>query len=205
MSHWDRTRIAVVTATGIWATTIGAGLLAIHRYESTPGGAWTAGDEVRPSAAVRPDPGRANLVMLAHPRCPCTRASLEELAQVMNRCRGQVAAHVLFFQPQSGPDGWARSDLWRRAAAIPGVLVYDDPGGAEAARLGAETSGSVILYDRSGRQRFKGGITGARGQVGDNPGRDAVVACVSGGQPASANSPIFGCAIRAIPQIASGP
>ncbi len=48
------------------------------------------------------------------------------------------------------------------------------------AELGSSTSGQVLLYDPSGRLAFSGGITAARGHVGDNAGSDAIVGLVMG-------------------------
>jgi hypothetical protein len=198
-----RARAALVLASVAWGMSVVAGLVAVHSYESTPG---------RPPGTVPTwplqgripfDPSRANLVVAAHPRCPCTRASLKELGRVMERCQGAVVAHILFYQPGSGRDPWRSTELQRLATAIPGVRVYDDPGGAEAGRFGAETSGTVLLYDRSGRRCYAGGITSARGQSGDNPGLDAVIAQLSGQETAPAAFPVFGCPIRSAPKIGS--
>ena len=49
------------------------------------------------------------------------------------------------------------------ASAIPGVIVTPDVGGRIAARLGAKTSGHVLVYDENGVLKFSGGITAARG------------------------------------------
>src|SRR5882724_1733252 len=114
--------------------------------------------------------------MFAHPRCPCTRATLGELELVMARCEGLLNAHVVFIRPDSTTEDWPRTGLWRRAAAIRGVTVHSDDAGLEARRFGVETSGHTLLYDRRGHLLFQGGITAARGHSGDNPGRSALVA-----------------------------
>jgi hypothetical protein len=133
--------------------------------------------------------------MLAHPRCACTRASVEELSRLMARLRGRLEARVLFFQPASAPDGWSKTDLWRAAAAIPGVEIRRDAGGVEARRFGAETSGQVLLYDAVGRLLFSGGITALRGHAGDNAGSRAIAALLTRTEPGPAASPVLGCAL----------
>lgn len=77
-----------------------------------------------------------------------------------------------------------------------GVKMVDDVEGKEAARFGAETSGHVMLYDKASRLIFSGGITGARGRIGDNPGARAVIAHLMGNSNERAGSPTFGCLIR---------
>ena len=106
---------------------------------------------------------------------------------------GRIAAQVLFFQLGDGPADWGRTDLWRSAAAIPGVRVSSDPDGVEAARFGAMTSGHAVVYDPNGRRVFSGGITGSRGHAGENAGRTAILTLVNGENPAKADLPVFGC------------
>jgi len=64
-------------------------------------------------------------------------------------------------------------------------------------RVGAETSGYVLLYDRSGQLRFRGGITAGRGHAGDNAGEDAVVALVTGRPASRQQTPVYGCSLVA--------
>jgi hypothetical protein len=133
--------------------------------------------------------------MFAHPRCPCTRASVGELALIMRQCYGKVSAHVLIYEPGSSPGGWEQTDLWRRAGAIPGVHVHKDPAGVAARLFGATTSGAVVVYDASGRLVFHGGVTGSRGHSGDNAGRSSVVALINGELPGRHESFVYGCSI----------
>lgn len=133
--------------------------------------------------------------MFAHPQCPCTRASIEELNRLLSRVGGRVHADVLFYLPHSFSPDWAKSTLWRNASALPGVTVQMDVDGAEARLFGAETSGDVLLYDKDGRLLFKGGITGSRGHEGDNVGVDAVAALCQGLKVATNETPVYGCSL----------
>jgi len=153
----------------LWALVLVGALGALWKYKLTPGAEasvpqrWPAG-----SALARGTSG-PTLVMFAHPRCPCTRASLAELRAVMSSFAGKVTAEVIFFDAGSGT-AFSRTDTWDAAHAITGVSVFLDPGGREAKRFGATTSGHVVLYDATGVLRFSGGITPARGHQGDSPG-----------------------------------
>ncbi|EAU66587.1 RedB [Stigmatella aurantiaca DW4/3-1] len=146
-------------------------------------------------SALRPTPGHFLLVMLAHPLCPCTRASLTELQEVMARAGSRVDAHVLFLRPERAAAAWEQGPLWQRAASIPGVTVSKDEGGVEARRFGATTSGHVLLFDAGGQLRFSGGITDSRGHEGNNAGRAAVEALLAR-EEARAQSPVYGCALE---------
>ena len=67
---------------------------------------------------------------------------MDELAKIMARMHGKVAAYVLFLTPSSLPPQWADTDLRRDAERIPGVTVLSDIDGAEAQKFGAANLGS---------------------------------------------------------------
>jgi hypothetical protein len=183
-----------------WFVALAAGLRTMADYELRPGpatpspAAWPAETGI-PRAA-----GRPTGVLFAHPRCPCTRASIDELVRVLTHARGRLDAWVVLFRPAGAPEGWELTDTWERAAAIPGVRVLADVDGREAARFGASTSGDLRLYGADGLLRFAGGITAARGQAGENAGAGAVIALLGDDEdrarsPAASRTPVYGCAL----------
>jgi len=186
--RWSLTILAVV-----WLTMVGGVMVAMVDYSSTPGRAsaapvhWPAGSLIFPVA------GLPNLILFAHPACPCTRATLGELEKLMAESPGKLGAQVWFIHPQGTAEDWSETDLWRTAAAIPGVTVHRDDDLAEARRFGAQTSGQTLLYDRDGNLAFQGGITLSRGHSGDNPGRDAVAGLLEKPLARVIQSPVFGC------------
>jgi len=131
--------------------------------------------------------------MLVHPQCPCSRASIGELALLMAQSQGRLKAYVLFLKPAGFSDDWEKTDLWQSAAGIPGVKPLVDYDGMEARRFHAKTSGQTVLYDAEGRLLFSGGITAARGHAGDNAGRSAIVSLVNAKVADKAETPVFGC------------
>jgi hypothetical protein len=118
------------------------------------------------------------LLLIAHPHCPCTRATFEELDEVVSRSGGRVRAPVIFVQPRGVDSAWVETALLERARRMPGVATLIDHEGRIAARLHVFTSGQALLYDPAGRLVYSGGLTGARGHVGRNRGMDAVLASV---------------------------
>ena len=139
------------------------------------------------------------LVMAVHPQCPCTRASLAELALIMARLKGRLRAHVLFLLPGGTDSTWAEGGMWSTAAAIPGVTPHLDADGVEASRFGVETSGHTLLYDRDGALLFSGGITPSRGHEGDSVGRSAIVSLVEDGSSPLKVTVVYGCALHESP------
>jgi len=178
-----------------WATMVVAGFYFVIVHSSTPGDPGDPRNRWPSDSRVIRDPARANLVMFAHPRCPCTRASLSELERIMARCLGKVTAHVLFRRPSRTSAGWESTDTVRAAAAISGVRVLDDEEGAEAARFGAKTSGHVLLYDAAGNLRYSGGITVSRAHEGDSVGQRAVIGQLTEGSTQEQRAMVYGCAL----------
>ena len=177
-----------------WIAAVAFGARVLFRYENTPGPvgalcpAW-------PATHIERAIDRPTLVMLAHPHCPCTGASVGELAQIMARLQGRVTAYVLFVKPNGAGHDWDDTSLRRSAEAIPGVKVVFDPDGVEAHRFGAETSGHTFLFGTDGRLLFSGGITASRGHAGDNTGKSAIVALVNNQAPARTRTLVFGCSL----------
>ncbi|MFN7130842.1 MAG: RedB protein [Myxococcales bacterium] len=183
----------VVIGVVLWAGAVAASVYALADYKNTPGRAALAPEGWPQESALSREPGLPTLLVVAHPRCPCTRATLTELAKIMERARGRVTAHVLFVQHgEADPTG---TELWEKASAIPGVRVSLDRGGVEAGRFDAATSGQTVLYAASGARLFKGGITGSRGHEGDNAGSQAVLAQLLGAAAAAPDTDVYGCSL----------
>jgi hypothetical protein len=178
-----------------WIAVVAFGLGFLLRYESTPGLVGVVGANWPATSSIRRSGPNPTLVMLAHPRCPCTRASIGELAQIVADTQGKLNAYVLFSKPKGAGADWDDTELRRSAAAIPGLTVVTDPDGSEARRFGAETSGHALLFDPNGALLFSGGITASRGHAGRNAGESAIIAAVNGERNARARTPVFGCSL----------
>jgi hypothetical protein len=178
-----------------WLAAAAAGSWGMMKYENRPGSAGNPPQKWPSESRITRAGDQPTIVMVVHPHCPCTRASLGELAILMARCYGKAQAHVLFAKPRGSTEEWERTDLWRTALAIPGVSVFTDEGSEEANRFGAETSGQTLLFDGSGKLLFSGGITASRGHSGDNAGRDAIVGLLSTGGIEQHTTAVFGCAL----------
>lgn len=195
--RFKKTRLVLTAMIVAWMLIIGLGIGLLWNYEGTPGLAATAPDEWPADSHIRRAANRATLIMLAHPHCPCTRASIAELSRLMAQAQGHVTAYVLFVKPAEVSEGWEQTDLLASAAAIPGVTVVRDDEGVEANRFHALTSGQTVLYDADGRLLFSGGITSARGHEGDNAGRTAIVSLLTTTEMAQKETPVFGCPLFA--------
>jgi hypothetical protein len=191
----SRRKLTLVCGGIVWMLTVALGLTALWRYSLVAGEAGQPPRSWPRTARITRLPQRPTVVIAVHPQCPCSRATIAELSTLMARAEGRVSAFVLFARPAEMSGDWVRGDLWEKAVAIPGVTVLQDDEGVESKRFGALTSGHTLLYDASGRLRFSGGITKARGHHGDNDGLAAVTALATGAPTDRAESPVFGCAL----------
>jgi hypothetical protein len=178
-----------------WFAAIVSATFLMLVYAYSPSAAGSPPENWPTSSLVSRDAKRSTLAMFIHPHCPCSRASIGELALLMAHGQGLVNAHVFFLKPADMPEDWVQTDTWREAAAIPGVSVHEDDAGAEARLFHVETSGDLVLYDAKGQLAFHGGITAARGHSGDNAGRSAVQALLLKQPPGTNRTPVFGCSL----------
>jgi hypothetical protein len=183
MSRWSRPALLAGVVL-VWSAVAVLGFHAMFAHATEAGEVadsperWPAGTRLSRGSGV-------TIAMFVHPDCPCSRASLSELAAVARI--SSVTLDIVIAGPDAG-------GIWDDAGRIAGaVRIVDD--GREAARFGALTSGYTVVYDRAGRRRFAGGITGSRGHVGDNVGRDTVQRIVDGLDPQVRSHSVFGCAL----------
>lgn len=178
-----------------WGLASLGGFFQFMRYEREPG------EQVRapadwPGGELALDLDRPTLVLAVHPKCPCTRASLSELEQILTRVGDRVRAYVVFQHMDEVESDAIDASLWSDAQRIAGVQVIQDRANV-ALRFGALTSGQTYLYDENGKIVFQGGITAARGQVGDNAGKSAILAYLGSRSKNVEQTPTYGCALFA--------
>ncbi len=192
--HGERWRPWLIPiAFTVWLVLAVSGMAALWDYSSRPGVAGTPPAQWPAGSVLARSTRQFTLVMFVHPICPCTRASIGELAILMAHAGGRLRSYLVFERPGPGlPARWERTDLWESAAKIPGVTVVVDNRN-EARRFGSATSGQIAIYDAGGRLRFNGGITAARGHWGDSPGLFEINALLRGGDRRHGRAPVFGC------------
>jgi hypothetical protein len=180
----------------VWLGVVGTGLWMLWAYDNRPGVSASAPPRWPAQTALTRSTTGPTLLFVAHPQCTCTRASLDELAEILARASSHPPrTYVLFLRPSTFEAGWEHTDLWRRAAALPNVIVMRDDDGLEARRFGVETSGQTMLYDGSGTLVYSGGITGSRGHAGENAGELTLVALLTRGHAERRAAGVFGCSL----------
>ena len=143
--------------------------------------------------------GRDCLVLFVHPKCPCSQATVAELEQLLaafhaRRPDSTLELCVVATIPRTAEDSWAQTRLIQRSLRLADAKLFLDRGGVEADRFGAQISGTVLLFDAAGRQRYAGGVTASRGQEGENAGSAALARLLAGEAPSTNPTlPAFGC------------
>ena len=111
------------------------GFAFVLQYETTPGVAAHSPTTWPPATAISRQPGVNTLILAVHPHCPCTRATLGELASIMAHTDRRLQACVLFLTPANCDPDWEKTDLWRTARAIPNTTVVSDFNGLQSSRF----------------------------------------------------------------------
>jgi len=198
-------KLAYGVASLLWLAAVFYGFQSLLQYGAQPGPVTSPQSHWPQKSALHPNTQAYTLVMFLHPQCPCSNATVSELALLLARCRN-VKAKVLFIRPKEFPPNWEKSALWTRVSNIPGAEALVDVEGRERDLFAAETSGQCALYDKDGILRFNGGITGSRGHEGDNRGL-AQIEAIAEDKIGAANAitgPTFGCPLQNRDSLATG-
>jgi hypothetical protein len=169
----------------VWLAAAAAGFAMHMRYERRPGAA-------APPAASAPEGlpdgvDRPAIVLVLHPRCPCSRGTIDAVATIVTKAGRPVDVAVVFV----GPADWPETPFYAAAREIPGCRVLRDEG-ALARRLGARTSGQAYVY-AGGRLAFSGGLTSGRGQSASGAALGAVLGAIGDGEASPCGAPVYGC------------
>ncbi len=188
------TKIRVLSLSIVWLASVVSGFLLLGSYQGRPGPSGAPPARWPEGTPLRLDPALPTLLIFLHPLCPCSNASVDELAEVAESYRGRLAVQAILYRPDAGAEAWGSGGTIVEESA-PGLLRWWDDGGRLGRRFGVETSGHVLFFDPGGSLRFSGGITPSRGHRGPNPGLEALASRVLGSASEPGRSPVFGCPI----------
>lgn len=188
-----RTALTVV----LWVGLALAGVLRLATFDTAAGAHGPLTAQWPQGSALRLDPlAGPTLLLFLHGKCPCSQASLSELAELLARSRGALRVHVFVYRPAAPAARWTETALWKQASALPGIELHWDDDGREARRFEALTSGEVLLWSAAGRLLFRGGITPSRGHIGDNEGRSTILSLIQRESAAPRSTSVYGCPIH---------
>src|SRR6185503_15587865 len=111
-----------VALAAAWLFLVGFACFTLVRYSLTPGRRGTPPAQWPAASEVAREHTEPTLVLVLHPHCPCSRATLAELTEIMTQCQGRLGARILFVRPTGLPDPWVKTDLWRTVRSIPSAV-----------------------------------------------------------------------------------
>ena len=185
----------IIWALGLWSLLVLGGFVILWDYSNNPGAPGEAPLQWPEISALSFDSTSPNLVMFAHPRCPCTRASLEELEKIVAKSNQQINLNIVFYHPEKFPQKWVKTSLYHRAERILRAKLSIDTRQQEIHNFRPQTSGQVYLYSQSGKLIYSGGITGSRGHEGDNVGSRTILTWINDGTLLQEKAFVFGCSL----------
>src|SRR5258708_3319639 len=83
----------------IWLSALGSGFVVLGAYHARPGHPGTPPVHWPEGSPIRLDPVKPTLLIFLHPRCPCSRASVAELAALAARAPERCAVHATVARP----------------------------------------------------------------------------------------------------------
>src|SRR5689334_13730484 len=106
-----------------WVAAVLCGLFLLWHYANTPAGATESLAKWPENSQISLDPNLPTLVLFVHPHCPCTRATIAELARIAAKAKGRFTGCVVLYKPSDSGEAWEQTDIVRSAEEIPGMRV----------------------------------------------------------------------------------
>jgi len=171
----------------------------MYHYMTSPSGRATTPESLQAFgdlASIQQD-GRHHLFVFLHPRCPCGRATIDQLTRLMPFLNKSARIVAYVYRPAREPAEWAATSIIGGLNRMPSIDIQPDLDGRIATRFGVLTSGHVLLYTNDGRLRFSGCVTNGRGHAGDSMGAASIKQILRApDQLNRVDLPVYGCAIH---------
>src|SRR5882724_6512036 len=90
----------IIIACGLWLAAVNNATTLMIHYSNTPSNTGLAPAIWPGASTISCDSRRPTLIMFAHPHCPCTRASLSELARLLTQTPDKLNTYVVFLKPE---------------------------------------------------------------------------------------------------------
>jgi hypothetical protein len=201
-SRFTQNRFILVFG-ALWLGAIGTGIGLLADYAAEPGQVGETLDVWPQDSNLIRDEDNYTILLAVHPRCPCTRATIEELEGVLAKSSITPQIFALIFEPSHDgsestelsrkDEDFARTSISKKLSKLNGVELISDPGSLIAQSFGAMTSGHALVYSPTGSLVYSGGLTPTRAHVGPNTGSSTLLKLLTGGEPVIQDAPVYGC------------
>lgn len=172
----------------VWAVLAVSVIAGALEYDSRPGE-----PPLRLPDATVAGPGLWSLILMIHPDCPCTKATMRNLSTILESTRIPIKAEIVAAMPEGykGP----RANLAIARSIVKSDLVVMSESSASE-RFGARTSGHLFVFDPDRNLVYSGGLTPARGAEDASSSLKWFQALVTQ-YPVASSGPTFGCPLAA--------
>ncbi len=146
-----------------------------------------------PGGAAKPNPpssekSAVQVQAIIHPLCPCSKATLQLLAEAAQTAENSPSIDVIFCgEPKS-------SKNVQLAKAIPGATIEFISEQQSKDRFDSATSGQIFVWQK-GKLTFSGGITDARGEDAKGAAFTQFKRALQGNSE-SGVTPVYGCPLQ---------
>ena len=191
-------RMTYVLAGLLWMIGLVVGYFQLLAFSQKPGASGVASENLLPELRSWRAPGRSLVLVALHPRCSCSTATADELADLLGWTPEAFDLVLVSFVPMPEVGDWPKPKVPTPLERFHPRIVAD-PNGRLAERLGAQTSGHVLVYDAADRLVFSGGVTPGRGHHGDTEGQRTLREFFAGRTNVAGSAVlarVFGCAIQ---------
>jgi hypothetical protein len=188
-------RYANSLGVGLWIAAVFSGVLALTVHSNSPGESTAISHDAPTHPDIVLSADQFTLMMFVHPHCPCSHASMHELARIRSQHPNDVHVQVWFYCPENKPESWVHTALWDLAFQTASQEPLVDHDGRIAADLGVQTSGHALLFASDGELLFSGGITSSRGHEGDSVNAQTLGRLLRAESAEFVQYPVFGCPI----------
>lgn len=182
----------IILGVVFWTILLVVGFLRMTDYSYSPGVPAIVSAKLPKNIFTTLDKNLPKLLVFLHPKCPCSKATLGELTNLIESNPNLAEVIVIFLKPDNESDEWVKTSLWEKASRISSIklVMMDDE---EISQFGVITSGQTLLYNPRGNLIFSGGITVGRGHEGESIGRQAIQNYLQTGNTDLHQTSVFGC------------
>ena len=187
-----------VVAFALWLAAVAVVFGALGIYGSNPGPSYPAPVHWPQDTQVERYANGSTLLVFLHPGCPCSRATLDNLKDVIADSSLSIVLISSEYASKVASDLASCRQQIRELERCDNTTHFHDIDSREAKWFHATTSGYCLLYDERGMIKFSGGITSSRGHQGANAGMACLKAALSS-DSAHFSYPVFGCPLLVDP------
>lgn len=186
------------TFAATWLVLVVFALTSFTAYKGVAGPSQTLQSSVAQTLPSHSDEGTTRLIAFVHPFCPCSLATLSNIDLATTRIASPIEVSIVISDLSSNANEVSPAESFSRRFPKWSVSKLSLE---EINRRGVATSGHVLLIAKDEQILFSGGITKARGHVGECRGLNELIHAAEQTQNTGSEVralPVFGCSFATL-------